>query len=397
MKIYDVIILGAGASGLMCASHLDKNISATIVDTNLKVAQKLKISGGGKCNITNVDVSEKNFDGNTEFIKKILSEFSKKDLLFFLERNGTKPIIRKNRYYFCRNSSDEIINILKKKTRHIKTLLNTTVIKVEKIDNIFYIQTSNGVLKSKKMVVATGGKSFANLGASDIGLKIAKDFGIKVKEFTPALVGFTLQKDQFWMKELSGLSCEVSIKVAHRVLKEELLFAHRGISGPVVLSASLYWKKGLLSIDFLPDYDILKLINNSKKLISSAIPLPKRLSKSILKALDIKDIECKKITSQIKEKLQSIHNYEFAPAGNFGFTKAEVSRGGVVSDELNIKTLESLKIKDLYFTGEVIDVTGELGGYNFQWAFSSGFVCAKDLNFGNFDLNNISKVSFKVK
>jgi len=382
MKIYDVIILGAGASGLMCASHLNKNLSVAIVDTNPKVAQKLKISGGGKCNITNISVSEKNFDGDVEFVKKVLSKFSKDNLLSFLERNGVKPVLRKNRYYFCRESSDEIIDILKKKTRHVEILLNINVVKVEKTDDIFYIQTSKDVLKSKKVVVATGGKSFSNLGASDIGLKIAKDFGIKVKEFTPALVGFTLQKDQFWMKELSGLSCKVSIKVAHRILKEELLFAHRGISGPAVLSASLYWKKGLLSIDFLPDDDILKLVKGSKKLISSVIPLPKRLSKSILKALEIKDIECKKITKEIRERLQHIHNYQFAPAGNFGFTKAEVSRGGVVVDELDIETLESLKIKNLYFTGEVIDVTGELGGYNFQWAFSSGFVCAKYLNCG---------------
>ena len=158
-----------------------------------------------------------------------------------------------------------------------------------------------------------------------------------------------------------------------------MLFAHRGISGPAVLSASLYWKKGNISIDFLPNQNIFKLINGSKKLLSSAIPLPKRLSKEILKALEIEDIECKKITPHIREKLKQIHNYRFAPAGNFGFTKAEVSCGGVLSKELDPKTLESKKVKNLYFIGEVVDVTGELGGYNFQWAFSSGVVCARGL------------------
>jgi predicted Rossmann fold flavoprotein len=379
MKIYDVVILGAGASGLMCASHLNKRLSVAMVDTNPKIAQKLKISGGGKCNITNVSVSEKNFDGDGEFISSVLDSFSKQDLLEFLDRNGIKPVVRKNRYYFCPHSSDEIIDLLRKKSRHVEMLLNSEVIGVEKKDDLFIVRAKKGEIKAKKVVVATGGKSFQNLGASDIGLKIAKDFGLKVREFSPALVGFTLQKDQFWMKGLSGLSCEVEIKVGEKTINEEMLFAHRGISGPAVLSASLYWQKGSLSIDFLPNEDILELIKGSKKLISSVIPLPKRLSKEILKALEIKDMECKKVTPMIKSKLKSIHNYEFAPAGNFGFTKAEVSRGGVICSELNPQTMESWHLKGLFFTGEVIDVTGELGGYNFQWAFSSGIVCARGL------------------
>ncbi len=380
MKIYDVVILGAGASGLMCASHLSKNLKVMMLDTNLKVAQKLKISGGGKCNITNVEVSEKNFDGDGDFISGVLNKFSKDDLLTYLNNNHVSPIIRKNRYYFCKNSSDEIIDVLKKKSRHVELCLNTNILGAKKIGDIFEVQTSKEIIKAKKLVVATGGKSFKNLGASDIGLKMAKDFGLKVREFTPALVGFTLQKEQFWMKELSGLSCEVEIKVENKILKEEMLFAHRGISGPAILSASLYWKKGTLGIDFLPKKNIFELIGESKKLLSSVIPLPKRLSKAILNVLDIKDTECKKITKNIREKLKSIHNYEFAPAGNFGFTKAEVSRGGVLSEELNPLSLESWHVDGLYFIGEVVDVTGELGGYNFQWAFSSGFVCAKGIN-----------------
>ncbi|MEA2099837.1 MAG: aminoacetone oxidase family FAD-binding enzyme [Campylobacterota bacterium] len=379
MKIYDVIILGAGASGLMCASHLDNSLDVMIVDINEKVAKKLKISGGGKCNITNVDVSANNFDGDVELVSEALEVFSKDDLLKFLKENGVKPVIRKDRYYFCKNSSDEIINILKKKTGFAKTLFNCEISDVTKNSDIFELKSSKGIFKAKKIVVATGGKSFKNLGASDIGLKIAKDFGLEVTEFTPALVGMTLQPAQFWMKSLSGLSCEVEIKVAGKTLKEEMLFAHKGISGPCILSASLYWRKGDMSIDFLPNHNIIDLTKGSKKLVSSVIPLPKRLSKEILKALDIKDVECKKLTLESKEKLQNIHNYEFAPAGNFGFTKAEVCRGGVVGDELDKNSLESKKVKDLYFIGEVVDVTGELGGYNFQWAFSSGIVCARSI------------------
>jgi len=377
MKIYDVLILGAGASGLMCASQIDKARSVAIVDSNDKVAQKLKISGGGKCNITNVSVSEDNFDGDAELISSVLECFSKEDLLDFLNANGVKLEIRKNRYYFCKDSSDEIIDVLKKLTRHVEMLLNTEIFEAVKVDEIFHIKTSRGTLKSKILVIATGGKSYKTLGASEIGLKIAKDFGHRVKEFTPALVGMTLQKEQFWMKELSGLSCFVHIKVGNKILNEEMLFAHKGISGPAVLSASLYWQKGNISIDFLPQNNIFELIKGSKKQLSSVIPLPKRLSKAILEALNIDDIECKKITPQMKEQLRKIHNYEFAPAGNFGFTKAEVSRGGVISEELNRATLESRHVKNLYFIGEVADVTGELGGYNFQWAFSSAVGCAK--------------------
>ena len=380
MKIYDVLILGAGASGLMCASHLDKNLKVAIVDVNDKVAKKLKISGGGKCNITNVEVNENNFDGDEELVEYALSVFSRDDLLKFLDDNGVEPVVRKDRYYFCKDSSDEIINILKAKTQHFDTLLNREIIELKKIEELFELKTSKGILNSKKVVVATGGKSFKTLGASEIGLKIAKDFGLQVKEFTPALVGMTLQKDQFWMKELSGLSCYVHITVNDKILKEDMLFAHKGISGPAVLSASLYWQKGNISVNFLPNDNIVNLINSSKKLVSSIIPLPKRLSKAILKALNVADIECSKLNKQSIENLKMIHDYEFAPAGNFGFTKAEVSRGGVLSSGLNRYTLESLDVENLYFIGEVVDVTGELGGYNFQWAFSSAILCTFNIN-----------------
>ncbi|MDD2448153.1 MAG: aminoacetone oxidase family FAD-binding enzyme [Sulfurimonas sp.] len=380
MKIYDVLILGGGASSLMCGAHLSKKLSVGIIDANAKVAQKLKISGGGKCNITNTIMSEKNFDGDAELISSVLSRFSRDDLLEFLKQNGLNPVVRKNRYYFCKDSSDEIINILKKLTSRNTFMLNCDILEVSKMDDIFCVKTSQGEIKAKRVVVATGAKSYKTLGASEIGLGIAKSFDIATKEFTPALVGLTLQKEQFWMKELSGLSCNVRIKVEDRILEEDLLFAHKGISGPVILSASLYWKKGNISIDFLPDRDISELTRESKKLISSVIPLPKRLSVAILKALDVVDVECRKITKEQREKLQNIHNYVFAPAGNFGFTKAEVCRGGVLSSELDFKTLESKKVKNLHFIGEVVDVTGELGGYNFQWAFSSGVVCAREIN-----------------
>ena len=380
MKIYDVLIIGGGASSLMCATHLKTSLNIAIIDNNPKLASKVKISGGGKCNITNVEVSSTHFDGEVSLLANALQTFSKEDLLDFLDKNKIELEIRKNRYYFCKNSSDEIINALKKNSRHAEYILNTTVGEVKKINDTFEVNTSRGVFKSKKVVIASGGKSYKTLGATEIGLDIAKSFGIKVKEFSPALVGMTLQPAQFWMKELSGLSCYVHITVEGKLLKEEMLFAHKGISGPCILSASLYWKKGNMSINFLPNESIFKLIDGSKKLLSSVIPLPKRLSKALLNTIDVQDIECKKITKEVKERLELLHSYEFAPAGNFGFTKAEVSKGGVLAQELEVSTLESKRVKNLYFIGEVVDVTGELGGYNFQWAFSSAVVCASALN-----------------
>lgn len=380
MKIYDVLILGAGASGLMCASNLDKKLSVAIVDCNSKIAQKIKISGGSKCNITNTQLSRDNYDGDKEFIFNVFETFSRDDLLEYLQEKGLEPVVRKKRYYFCKDSSDEVISIFKKGIKNADLFLNNEVLWVKKDGDIFDVKTLKELYRAKKVVVATGGKSYKNLGASDIGIEIAKSFSIKVKEFTPALVGLTVQKEQFWMKELSGLSCYANIKVDGKILKEELLFAHKGISGPVVLSASLYWQKGNIAIDFLPNDNILELIKGSKKQLSSVMPLPKRLSKALLAALDIEDVECKKVTNEIKEKLARIHDYEFAPAGNFGFSKAEVCKGGLLTDELNPYTMETLDVKGLYFIGEVVDVTGELGGYNFQWAFSSGYVCAKGIS-----------------
>ncbi len=377
MKKYDVIILGAGASGLMCASNLGKKKSVLIIDANDKVARKLQISGGGKCNITNVSVDSENFDGDSTLVNSVLKRFSKESLLNFLERSRVPLEIRKGRYYFCENSAEDIIELLKRASKHAELLLQTKVLKVDKNDELFCVETSNGEFYAEKVVIATGGKSFTNIGASEIGLDIAKSFALKVKEFTPALVGLTVQKEQFWMKELSGLSCYVHITVGEKLLKEEMLFTHKGISGPAVLSASLYWKKGLISIDFIPNLGSFGELKSSAKQLSTLLKLPKRLAKALLVAVNLEDKVGKKLQNEDLIKLKQLQNYSFSPAGNFGFTKAEVSRGGVVSEELLSETLEVKKVKGLYFIGEVVDITGELGGYNFQWAFSSAYVCAK--------------------
>jgi len=380
MKIYDVIILGAGASGLMCASNLSKKKKILLIDTNATLGKKIQISGGGKCNITNASVTLENYEGDKEFLSAVLKSFSRDALLGWLDRNGIEIELRKGRYYFCKKSAMDVVDALKRSLKGVEIVLQNKILSVKKEGDIFLVETEKGFLRTSRVVVATGGESFKNIGASSIGLEIAKSFDIAVKSFRPALVGLTLQKEQFWMKELSGLSCYVHIKVANKTLKEEMLFAHKGISGPAILSASLYWTKGNISIDFLPEKSVLELLCAQKRLISSQLPLPKRLAKALLNAVDVEDKEVKKLTKRDKERLLELHEYSFSPAGNFGFTKAEVSAGGVLTEELEQQSLESKKVKGLYFIGEVVDITGELGGYNFQWAFASGYCCAKHIN-----------------
>ena len=346
---YDVAIIGAGASGLMAAHILNnKNIKTTIIDSNTKIGKKIKISGGGKCNITNRYLNENKYLGSSNFIKSIFDKFDNKNLINFLNKNNihlklNERLIRGS--YFC-NSSDDIIRLFSKLITKIHLKLNIIVEDVNHIEDIFEIKTSRGLIYAKKVIVASGGKSFPSLGASEIGYKIAQNFGHNVFRLDPALVGFTVQKDQFWFKELSGISLGVRIMIKNKIINANMLFTHKGCSGPAILVASLYWTKGSIKIDFLP--------NKNKY-------LPKKFLK-IAKQLDI-----------------DIHNYIMAPAGNYGYTKAEVTKGGIDTNEINKLNFESILQKNLYFIGEVLDVTGELGGYNFQWAFSSGYVCASSM------------------
>lgn len=381
MKInYDVIILGAGASGLMCAAQLGEKttLQIAILEGNSRPALKLKASGGGKCNLTNVEVDASHFLGDADLVSHALSVFSKEELLKYFHRGGLRPVIRKERYYFCPKSSDEVISILLGRSQGCELLLGYKILGVEGTSP-FVISTDKGKFTANRVVVATGGGSYKELGASDIGLKIAHEYVLKTVPFSPALVGLTLQPKEFWMKELSGISFPAQIRVAGKVLEEDLLFAHKGISGPVVLSASLYWHKGEIALNFCPDLEMEKLLSE-KKLLSSALPLPKRFTKAFLDAIGLDDKPCNRLNGDEHDKLKRIQNYSFAPSGTFGLSKAEVCRGGVACSEIDSSTMESHTVKGLYFIGETVDVTGELGGYNFQWAFSSAVVAASAIS-----------------
>lgn len=373
----DILIIGGGASALMLASLLP-NRSVTLLESNAKIGAKIAISGGGKCNITNTMMDTDYYLGDASFIEPSLGLFDEVSLLKWLERQGLEPVLRKETQYFCQESAKELLRIFEKEMKKQKVICDVKVLEVSKRDNIFYVKTSQKTYATKVLVVASGGLSFPKIGASSIGYEIAQYFGHTVIKTAPALVGFTVQKEQFFFKDLSGVSTEVAITVGDNVCKGALLFAHKGLSGPAVLDASLYWEKGQMEIDFLPSFS-WQSIRGSKKQLSSLLPLPKRVTKAFLIQLHLKDKPYNTLTKNEVEKLQLLSAYRFAPAGTFGYAKAEVTKGGVDTSEIESQTMMSKKEEGLYFIGEVLNVTGRLGGYNFQWAFSSAFSCAKSI------------------
>jgi len=377
VKIHDILFIGAGASALMAASHLEGH-DVALVDANPKIGAKLLISGGGKCNLTNRFTTAENYLGDASFIAPVLSSFDAQATLSFVKKHRLSLEERAHGQIFCANSAKELVSIFGRLTSYCTFYLSTKVLHVKKNDH-FVVYTDRGEIYAKKVVVASGGLSYASIGASDIGYKIAEHFGHTLVNPSPALVGLTLQKEQFWMKELSGIALPVTLHVEGKSFSENLLFAHKGISGPSVLSGSLYWKKGNITIDFLPHIKSMDTLfkQQGKKQIITALGLPRRLIKAFLDAVGMEDKVLSKLTTQERETLCTLKAYTFAPAGNFGYTKAEVTRGGVSTDEINPLSFESTKCKGLYFIGEVLDVTGELGGFNFQWAFASASLLAK--------------------
>lgn len=375
---HKIIIIGGGASALMLASLLPKN-SATIIESNPKPGAKILVSGGGKCNITNTLMGTQYFLGDENFVQPSLKKFNEKALLRWLERQNLHPVLRKETQYFCKDSAKELLDIFLKESKKQTLCTSEKVLEVTKRDEIFYVKTNKKTHTAKAVVVASGGLSYPKIGASSIGYEIAESFGHTVVKTAPALVGFTVQKEQFFFKELSGVSTDVKIHVGEDVCEGALLFAHKGMSGPAVLDASLYWEKGKIEIDFLPNFS-WKSVQGSKKQISSLLPMPKRVSKAFLLQFKLEDKPFHQLTKQELETLQTLSHYSLAPAGTFGYAKAEVTKGGVETSEVDSSTMMSKKEDGLYFIGEVLDVTGRLGGYNFQWAFSSAYSCAKDVS-----------------
>ncbi len=365
----EILVIGAGASGLMAAGrYIDRDIA--LLEANSRAAEKIKISGGGKCNITNQKVSTQNYLGDPAFVGDILEGFTQHDLLRWLKKRGLTPVLRKGTQYFCPKSSEELISILLHEVQGVSLLTGHKVLDVTKKDR-FIVTTNRGKFSAGKVVIATGGMSFPKIGASDIAFQIAKKFGHAIQPTRPALVGLTLQKEQFWMKPLSGISLPVVVETGAKKIAGDLLFAHRGISGPAILNASLYWQKGQITIDFLPRFRFDKKCFMNKKQISTVLPLPRRFTKAFLESIAVVDKPLQNLTEEERQQLMQLKSYTFAPAGNFGYAKAEVTAGGIATDEIDPETMMSKKCEGLYFLGEALDVAGELGGYNFQWAFAT--------------------------
>ncbi len=375
---YDIIFIGAGASALMAASNLPKNLKILLIDSNSKIGQKILVSGGGKCNVVNENISYDDFLGDSEFLKPLLQNYTHKDILNFFSNIEFEK--RKNGKFFTKNGAKEIINFFAQKTKHCHFKLNEKVLKVNKNKELFMVTTDNSSYTCKRLVVASGGLSYPKLNSSPIGYEIAEYFGLEVTKTNPALVGLSVQKEQFWFKELSGVSLKAKVRVDGRTFYDDILFSHRGISGLGILNASLFWNKGNIELDFLPNKNITKLLKDKNKQISTLLPLPKRFVRLFLKSLSIDDRPIKNFKKSELLKLRNIHNYTFSPAGYFGYGKAEVTKGGVKTHQINSQSYECKSVKNLYFLGEVLDITGRLGGYNFYFAFSSAKSMAKKFN-----------------
>ncbi len=263
--IYDVVIIGAGASGLMAASRITRG-KVAIIEGNDKIGAKIIVSGGGKCNVTNENVTKNHYDGDREFFQNVFEKLDNRALLSLFKKKGVVPTkqdrVVKNQY-FCK-SSQEVIGYFKKVTSHAKIFLNEKVISISK-DEMFRIKTSKQTITAKRVVVASGSTSYGQLGATDIGHQFAKQYGHEVTRLDPALVGFTVLPEQRWFKDLSGLSTPVTVTVEDKKIPGNILCAHKGISGPAIMVASLYWRKGKIAIDFLPKTSLEKLFRKSEK------------------------------------------------------------------------------------------------------------------------------------
>ncbi len=383
-NIFNTIIIGAGAAGLMCAIEAGKRGRKVLVLEHAeKLGKKIFISGGGRCNFTNIDAKPENFiSNNPHFCKSALARYTPQDFISLVEKHGIKYHEKKLGQLFCDGSAKEIVAMLQTECDDagVEIKINCTVFEIVKNDK-FTIKTNIGEFTSVSLVIATGGISIPQMGATDFGYKLAKQFGIKITKTVPGLVPFTLSDKTY--NELSGLSIDSIVSCNDVRFRENILFTHKGLSGPAILQISSYWNEGdEVSIDLIPGIDIVSLIEENKpnktELVNVLAKIyPKRFAEKWCElnftSKPVNWLSDKEI-SLVKEKL---HNWVIVPKGTEGFGKAEVTKGGVDIDELSSKTMESKKVPGLYFIGEVVDVTGWLGGYNFQWAWASGFAAGQ--------------------
>jgi len=386
MQDFDVIIIGAGAAGLMCAGAAHKRGRRVLVlDRADKVGQKIRISGGGRANFTNRHISAANYlSDNLDFCRSALKRYTAKDFIALVDAHGIAWNERDHGQLFCDGSAQQIIDLLLAECAGVEIETATNVENIIKSDAGFVIETDHGNYAGAALVIATGGPSIPKMGASDFAYGIAKQFGLNVIPPRPGLVPLTFDAEMLAKLEgLSGVSTPATVKCGKAKFSEDLLFTHRGLSGPVILQISSYWQAGAaITINLLPGQDVyqhLKAARQSqpKAEVRTALAqlLPKRLAAKITawsacegRLADTPD----KALARLAELVKS---WQITPSGSEGDRTAEVTVGGVDTNELSSKTMEVRDVPGLYFIGECVDVTGHLGGFNFQWAWASGHAC----------------------
>lgn len=388
---YDVIIIGAGGAGLMCAIEAGKRGRKTLVlDHAEKVGKKILIAGGGRCNFTNLGASADRYQsGNKHFMKSAFGQFTQHDFIAMVEKHGIAYHEKKLGQQFCDGSAQQIVDMLLDECRSagVKIQTKCEVKSISKENEQFILETSFNKFNCQSLIIATGGLSIPKMGATNFGHKTAKQFGLEVTETVPALVPFTFStKDLELYQGLSGISFDADVKCGKTSFRENILITHRGVSGPAILQISSYWKPGQeIHINMLPDMNWSEFLKEKRakspkqelKSILSDV-LAKRFIDRIFETGQLSNIKLGDISNKQIEKVENYFtNFTLKPNGTEGYRKAEVTLGGVNTKELNSKTLESKKVENLYFIGEVVDVTGWLGGYNFQWAWSSGFAAGQ--------------------
>ncbi len=387
---YDVIVLGAGAAGMMCAIRAgQRGRSVAVLDHAAAPGEKIRISGGGRCNFTNIHAGPKNFlSANPHFAKSALARFTPRDFLAMVERHGIAWHEKTLGQLFCDNSAKDIIRMLTDEMRAAgaQLLLRTETSGVEQIDSGYRISTSEGTFEAPSLVVATGGKSIPKMGASGFAYRIAEQFGLPLVETRPGLVPLTLDPQLLQrLAPLSGIAAPAEIRHGKTAFREALLFTHRGLSGPAILQISSYWREGEeITVAIEPDVDVFALLKKAKQAngrqsaqTALAELLPKRLGQHFVEAEGVSGNLADQSDKRLEQLAAAIQSWPVKPSGSEGYRTAEVTLGGIDTSCLDSRTMQVKAAPGLFFIGECVDVTGWLGGYNFQWAWASGHVAGE--------------------